>query len=208
MTRTGLVLAGGASRRFGAVKPFALFRGRPMVRWVGEALEGLCDEILVSIGAGDDPRGFREAVPGARLVADVRTDRGPIEGLRQGFAAARGDLVLVAPSDAPLLRPALYTGLLGLLGDHEAAVPRHRALDPIRAVYRRRAALRELGEHELPSPSALVDRLDTVFLDGEALRAVDPSFASFADVNRPGDLAEADRLASEAAVIPASHHSY
>jgi molybdopterin-guanine dinucleotide biosynthesis protein A len=177
--------------RFGGSKPLALFRGRPMVQWVGEALAPRCDELILSIGATDDPSRYRGAVPKARVVRDARSDRGPIEGMRGGFAAARGEFVLVAPADAPLLRPALYDGLLTILGGHEAAVPRHAAMDPVRAVYRRDAAVRVLADERIASPSALVDRLDAVFLEGDALRAVDPALASFIDVNRREGLEEA-----------------
>lgn len=196
MSRTGLVLAGGASRRFGEAKALALFHGKPMVQRVCEVLASRCDELLVSVAAEADLRRFDAATAGARMVCDARNDCGPIEGFRQGFAAARGELVLVAPSDAPLLRGTLFDGLLSVLGEHEAAVPRHEVMDPVRAVYRREAVLRVLRDLHVASPSALVDRLDAVFLEGKALEAVDPSGVSFLDVNRREDLDGALRVAS------------
>lgn len=195
MTRSGLVLAGGASLRFGARKPFALFDGQPMVRRMCDVLRPLCDEVLVS-AAAEDVAGLEAAVPGVRVVADGARNRGPIEGFRRGFGAARGELVLVAPSDAPLLRPELYGGLLAILGDHDAAVPRHEAVDPVRAVYRRSVAIRVLAREDVRSPSALVDRLDAVLLEGDALRAADPCLDSFIDVNRREDLDQAIRAAA------------
>ncbi len=193
---SGLMLAGGASSRFGGPKPLAALRGRALVRWVASALAPVCDELLLSIGVRDDERAFRQVVPDAKLVRDLRDDRGPMEGIHRGFLAARGEIVAVAPSDAPLLSPDLHASLLGILGDHEVAVPRPRVMDPVRAVYRRDAALRAIREDLLvPSPSALVDRLDAVFLEGEALRRADPSLASFIDVNRREDLERAARAA-------------
>ena len=206
--RTGLILAGGTSRRFGEPKPLVPFAGRPMVRWVGEALAGRCDELLLSIGSADLRGRFGDALPGVRAVRDVRSGLGPIEGLRRGSEAARGEVLLVAPADAPLLRPSLYDALLALLGDHEAAVPRHAALDPVRAVYRRDAVRRALREDALPSPSALVDRLDAVLLQGEPLRAADPEGLSFLDLNRREDLEAALRLATGMAGTSSVPDSY
>ncbi len=195
---SGLILAGGASRRFGEPKPFASFRGRPLVRWVASVLEPLCDEILISIATRADEAAFRRAVPNARLVRDVHGNRGPIEGILRGFLEGRGPTMLVAPCDAPLLHPGLYGALARLLGDHEAAVPRPGSMDPVRAVYRRDAVLRALHRTGpgIQSPSALVDRLDAVFLEGQPLCRADPTLASFVDVNRRADLALVHHLVS------------
>ncbi len=200
MTRTGLILAGGESHRFGEPKPLAVLEGRSLIRWVFDALVSRCNDLVVSIGVRDDPARFEAAVPGARVIRDGRDDRGPIEGLRQGLTSARGQLVFVAPSDAPLLQPALYDALLAILGDHEAAVPKPGVLDPVRAIYRRDAALRVLQGDGVVSPSALADRLDAVLLEGDALRRADPRMVSFVDVNRREDLEEARRLAMPATV--------
>jgi molybdenum cofactor guanylyltransferase len=195
--KSGLILAGGASSRFRGRKGLAALRGRPLVRWVGDALQPFCGELLLSIGVKDEARRFRETLPEAVVVRDQRGDRGPIEGLHRGCAAAHGNIVLVAPSDAPLLRPALYESLLSILGDHDVAVPRIDTLDPVRAVYRREAVLRMVEEqgNRIRSPSALVDRLDTTFLEGDALLRADPTLASFIDVNRRSDLDMALRAA-------------
>lgn len=194
---TGLILAGGVSIRFGERKPLATLVGRPLVHWVACALRCLTPDLVVSIGVRDDPSAFHEAVPAARLVRDMAEDRGPVEGLRRGAEAAAGDRIFVAPGDAPLLRPELYVALVGILEDHEAAVPRLDVFDPVRAVYRRDAILRVLCEDPtVGSPAALVDRLDAVFLEGEALRRADPALASFIDINRKEDLERTAVLAA------------
>ena len=165
--RTGLILAGGDSSRFGSPKALAPFRGRPMVRWVADAMAAVTDELLVSLRSRDQAALFRRILPEAQVVLDVRRGRGPIEGFVRGFEAAHGDFVLVAPCDAPLLRPALY-------------------------VYRTDAARFALSESEPRCPSALVDVLGPVILDAPELRRADPSLASFVDVNHRADL---DRVA-------------
>lgn len=189
--RTALILAGGESSRFGNSKACALFRGRPMVRWVADVLVSRSDELLVSTRNPDEAGRLRPILPEARFVSDARQGRGPIEGFARGFAAAHGGIVLVAPCDAPLLRAPLYDLLLAALGDHEAAVPRIEVLDPVRAVYRKDAVLRAMAGRAPESPSSLVDSLRTVFLGADALREADPSLSSFADVNREEDLCRA-----------------
>ena len=200
--RSALILAGGASRRFGSPKALASFRGRAMIEWVAEAVRPVADELLVSVADAAQSEAIHERLPDARFVTDARRDRGPIEGLDRGLRAARGDLVLVAPCDAPLLRTDLYVRFLERIGSHEAAVPRPEAIDPVRAAYRRTAAVRVLDREGLgvPSPSALVDRLDAVFLAEGELRSVDPELVSFLDVNSLEELA---RVEARTGIAPA-----
>lgn len=194
--RSGLILAGGASRRFGRPKAFEPVLGRAMVAWVANALRTRTGELVVSVADEDQTRRMHALLPEARIVADARKDRGPIEGLDRGLHAARGNLVVVAPCDAPLLKVALLDLLLERIGRHDAAVPRLAAFDPVRAVYRRTTALRALDSGDrIGSPSALVDRLDAAFVDEADLRAVDPDLSSFVDVNALDDLARAEAAA-------------
>ncbi len=188
--QSALVLAGGEAQRFGGAKAFVHYRGRPMVSRVAEVLASRAEELIISVGTSDDERRMRALLPAAVIVTDLRRGRGPIEAFYRGFQAAHGEIVLVAPCDAPLLRGEVYELLLASLGDHEAAVPRLQVIDPLRAVYCRAAVARELGgpTEAPPSPSALVDRLDAVMVGEEALRQADPTLSSFVDVNRPTDL--------------------
>jgi len=192
--RTGLILAGGDSSRFGSWKVLARFRGRPMVRWVADALLSESDELIVSVRSREQAARLRDVLPEARAVPDERHDRGPIEGFARGFEAARGDVVLVAPCDAPLLQPALYRLLLDVLESHEAAVPRLGAIDPLRAVYRTDAARRGLGERAPRCPASLVDALRPVLVEADELREADPTLVSFLDANRAEDLRQAVRV--------------
>jgi len=172
--------------------------GEPMIRRVADVMKALAEEVLVSVANAEMEAALRSVVPEAAFVVDHRGRQGPIEGFRCGFEAARGDRVLVAPCDAPLLRPALYHLLLDSIGERDAAVPRFDVIDPVRAAYRRKVVLDVLGRSEVPSPSALVDRLDAVFVDPPRLRLADADLSSFLDVNSQKDLEDVLRRISAA----------
>ncbi len=191
---TALILAGGESRRFGRPKALIELAGRPLIAHVSDAVTPLADETIVSVANPESERSIRSFLPRAVFVQDERPGRGPVEGFRQGFRAARGERILVAPCDAPLLRTSLYRLLLEILGDYDAAVPRVDVPDPVRAVYRRSPVLQSLeASPAIPSPSALVDRLRVAFVGPDQIRAIDPGLSSFLDVNTRGDLDEARR---------------
>jgi len=188
---TALILAGGESRRFGGPKALVEIAGRPLIVHVADVMSSLADETIVSVEGPEGEAPIRSILPGVGFVSDESHGRGPIEGFRVGFRAARGDVVLVAPCDAPFLRPSVYRLLLELLGEHDAAVPELEVLDPVRAVYRRDRVLEVLdASRTVRSPSSLVERLDFVSVDREQLRGVDPDLSSFLDVNTRTDLDE------------------
>ena len=187
---TALILAGGSSRRFGRPKALEVVAGTTIVERVVEAVAPFAGEVVVSIAEAPLAETLRRLLPTAAFVIDRRQGKGPIEGIIRGIEVARGERLLVAPCDAPLLQPELYRLLLASLGAHDAAVPKLDVFDPVRAVYRTAALRRILSrpELDLPSPSSLVDRLDAVFVLEDQLRTVDPQLDSFLDVNEASDL--------------------
>ena len=79
---SGVILAGGQSRRMGREKLSIEVGGLPLIEHVNNALSGSCQEVLV-VGGGI------VALEGVRHVADERPGRqGPLAGIEAGLAAA------------------------------------------------------------------------------------------------------------------------
>ncbi len=101
MKVTGIILAGGKSRRMGgADKGLLPFRGKPMVAHVLERLEPQVDEVLLN--ANREPEAY--AGFGHPVVSDIVTGfAGPLAGLHCGMQRASHPLVAMVPCDAPQL---------------------------------------------------------------------------------------------------------
>ena len=102
---SGILLAGGASRRFGAVKLLHPFRGEPMVLSAIRAfLAAGLDEVLLVVGA-HSAVGLAAAGTGVRTVANPDWESGMFSSVRAGLLALdpRSRLVLLSPADLPLL---------------------------------------------------------------------------------------------------------
>ena len=98
---TGLVLAGGLSRRMGGVdKGLTPLRGKPMVAWVLERLVPQVEEVIINANQNlEIYRGFGPAV-----VSDaIGGFPGPLAGLQAGMRAASHPLILSVPCDSPFL---------------------------------------------------------------------------------------------------------
>jgi len=47
--RGAVILAGGASKRFGSNKALAKFKDKELIKWCIEGLENLVDELFISV---------------------------------------------------------------------------------------------------------------------------------------------------------------
>ena len=171
---TGVLLVGGASRRFGSPKALARFQGEVL----GERAHRLLDEafgrVLVVGKAGDD----------LTLPFDVVDDgselRAPIVGLVAALRHAETDVCVVLPTDMPLVSADLLRRLAGEVEGFDAAVPQS---GPLPGAYRKSAVPvleRRVAAGELALYRALEElSVRVVEMDDEELR----------NVNTPADLA-------------------
>lgn len=98
-----IVLAAGASRRFGADKLLAEVAGKPVIRWSVDALSEFAGEIVVVVAAQHDA--VRDALhaTSARLVVNEQATSGMGTSLACGVRALgpEVDAVLVVLGDEP-----------------------------------------------------------------------------------------------------------
>lgn len=183
--RSGIVLAGGKGERMGgAYKPLVPFRGRPLLAWALDAVAPLVEDVIVAHGPPTNAFLLQPHMPPhARLVAD--DGRGPHGGLLAAARAANGSLLLVAPADAPHLRPTAYEILLRAADGRDGAVFLQEShVQALIAVYRKDALLRALPE--APSVKAAVGKMDVARIDAGLWAFL------LSDVDSHSDLAAAE----------------
>ena len=195
--RSGVVVAGGRSTRFGpGDKALAEFDGEPLVRRVADSVGAAVDELVVN-GRVDQMAGFRDALDGVpvrtRYAIDDEPDRGPVAGMANGLRAVDGTLAVVTPCDMPTLDPDFLDSLFHDAADRLGAVPLFDGQrQPFPGVYRVapatdacRGVLRA-GDGSL---QAVLDRLEPVVVPEATVRErTEPS--TFRNVNTPADLRE------------------
>ena len=167
---TGVLLVGGASRRFGSPKALIELEGETLYERGRRVLAAVCDEVLVVGKAGELP---------FPVLDDGTEVRAPIAGVVAGLRAAVHDVAVFLPVDCPRVTPALLAGLGAACRD--AAVPQTGPLPGAWA----RSALPLLERRLAQGPLALYRtyaELDVVEVE------VDPALV--ADVDTPGDLAD------------------
>jgi molybdopterin-guanine dinucleotide biosynthesis protein A len=166
---TGVLLVGGASRRFGSPKALIELDGETLHDRGRRVLAAACDEVLVVGKAGELP---------FTLLDDGADIRAPIAGVVAGLRAAAHDVAVFLPVDCPRVTPELVAALGAACRD--AAVPQTGPLPGAWAKSALPLLERRLREGPLALYRTYAD-LDVVEVE------VDPALV--ADVDTPGDLA-------------------
>lgn len=182
---TGILLAGGMSRRMGSDKGSLKLGGRMLYRYALSALEKVCPEILIS--SSMDLPGTENYI----RVADAWEKCGPLGGIHACLKHSSTEKNLVLAYDMPLVN----SGLLGYLLDHSgdcmlvAPVPEGGKPEPLCAIYSKK--LLPFIEEQLEKKELAVHRLFPKV--NAKLVHVGPGMPFFQDnlflnVNNPYDL--------------------
>lgn len=195
----GAVLAGGASRRFGAPKALARLGGVPLATRVAGALRGTVARVGL---VANDPAFL---ALGLETRADLRPGEGPLAGVETALAwAAEAGLegVLCVACDVPFVNAPLLRAMAARAAAHPGHVvvpasPGRRGFEPLVALYPA-SVLPAVAAALDDGRRAVVDLLAAVpvaTLPAEAVaRAGDPAVL-FLNVNSPDELRRAETLA-------------
>ena len=149
-TITGIVLAGGKSRRMSTDKALLLFKGKPFLSHVIEALKPLVDEILI-VSNKKEHGEFN-----FKRVSDTMIDAGPLSGLHAGLNHSNTELNIVLSCDVPLIQTSVLEIILANITDENDVIQieEEGKTHPLIALYKKRAtphllAALEKGERKL-----------------------------------------------------------
>ena len=183
----GVVIAGGASSRFGSDKALALLGGVTLVERARQTLASLCADIVV-------------ADAGRALLAGVESapdgpGQGPAAAVLGAARRRPGRALLVLACDLPRLPVELLRRVAAETGDW--VVPRHAGgIEPLCALYRPRALETleaqvrggDFALHHLTQGS-----LDIRYLDAASFADLGDPRVLFANINTPDDLRRLER---------------
>lgn len=194
---TGLIIAGGKSRRLGIDKRFLDIGGRTCIQRVLDAYQGIFDEILI---AADAVEPFQSL--GVRVVVDLIPGRATLGGLYTGLHYAAGERVFAAAGDMPWINPAAIRLVLDQAHSGDIAIPDVEGqLQPMHAVYSKACLpfLRTLVEAGTLKVQELCNcpELRVQRIPQSVFTAVDPELRSFFNINTPDDLAQAKKWIGE-----------
>lgn len=198
---SGVVLAGGRSRRMGG-SPKALlpFDERPLIQHIVETLTAVLPDCLI---VTNSPELY--AFLGLPMVGDLFPDGGSLGGIYTGLQAVRGDAALCVACDMPFLSGPFIGYLAGRAAEADVVVPEAAGeLQTLHAVYGRAclpAMARRLAAGQL-KVTGFFDDVRVLRVDAATVARFEDPVRAFMNLNTPDDLARARALWTERAIGP------
>lgn len=190
---TGIVLAGGRSRRMGQDKASLMLDGVSLLQRCVDRLASVVDELVLVGAPGCSLPPVVSDLP-MLTVEDPVEGEGPLMGIAVGLEAASAPVAVVVAVDMPLLEPELLRLLTRRVNStHGWVVPiAHDRPQPLCSAFSVEAlgvirAHLEAGDR---APMALEADLDAYRMQVEEWSTVDAEGRSFLNVNTPEEFQE------------------
>lgn len=192
---SGIVLAGGESRRMGGVNKALLeVGGVSIIERVAASLRKVFEENLVITNT---PEAFEFL--GLPMVRDLIPGHGSLGGLYTGLCSCQGVFGFLVACDMPFLDPRVMRHMVSLVGQHDVVIPVIAGrLQPLHAIYSRRCIgpiERMMGTNDL-SIINLFHEVNVLEVPEKDLVSFDACLRFAMNINTPEDLQRARTLAA------------
>jgi len=215
---SGIILAGGASRRMGQDKAFLQVGDELLIDRVLKAVRAVADDIVIVTNSPEKYAGYP-----ARLVRDAYPGTGALGGIYTGLLAAEHSCGIVVACDMPFLSVELLQYMAGQIEQYDVVMPyvgddqssantqdaalrqvqegpqdtaRARDLHPLHAIYCKRCLEpmgRAIGRGDLRA-IAFLPEVRVRFVGRQEIARFDPEHCSFFNANTPEELRYAREL--------------
>jgi molybdopterin-guanine dinucleotide biosynthesis protein A len=194
---TGIILAGGESKRLNSVEKSNLHvGGMRIIERMMTVYEKLFSEIIL---VSNHPLTHLEW--DAIVVKDIYTKRSSLTGIHSGLFYTKTDHAFIAACDTPFLNMDLVKVIVQHIdSDTDVVLPRTDVgIEPLCAVYSRwclQTIQYALEQNNLKIRN-IFKKLRVKEIPETVLRKMDPDLASFININTPEDLEQANRMINE-----------
>ena len=191
---TGVLLAGGKSRRMGEDKRHLVVGDQTLLERGLAVLHSIFQEVLVVIAKDSDPLGVD-----AKVVRDLVPDCGSLGGLYTGLMEATTSSIFVVACDMPFLDQTVIAQFTSRRSNADIVMAKLAGrLHPMHALYGKRCLplLEQMIQARRLKIQGMVSHssLRVQYVTEEDLFTLDPSYRSFHNVNTVAELEEARLL--------------
>lgn len=131
---TGVILAGGESRRMGSDKSLLPFQGARFIDHTYRIMAELFEEVIIVTNSPD----LYNSIP-CRKVTDIYSAQGSLAGIHSGLFHTDSDTAFVVACDMPFINPETIKQLCSRAAEGDVVIPiSAHSPEPLHALYKNR----------------------------------------------------------------------
>jgi molybdenum cofactor guanylyltransferase len=192
---TGVILAGGKSRRMGRDKAFLPFGTGRLIERVIEVLRQVTGDVILITNTPESYQPF-----GLPMFSDVFPEAGSLGGIYTGLVSAKTPYSLCLACDMPFVKSEFLRFLCETATETDVVIPRNAEdFQPLCAVYSQvcREPIRQKIEAGRLKITGFFDQVRVRVVEGELLTRYDPHDVMFFNANTPEEYEQARRMLGE-----------
>ena len=180
---TGVILAGGESRRMGSDKSLLPIDGARFIDHTYRCLSALFDEVIIVTNSP----ALYESIPCSK-VPDIYYAQGSLAGIHSGLCHARHERVFVVACDMPFVDSAVVRHICSRANEGDVVIPvGERGSEPLHALYSKDCltAMEEVLEAGRKRIVDFFPQVNVLEIGAPEWSAIDPGGRSFCNINTP-----------------------
>ncbi|MGH7884089.1 MAG: molybdenum cofactor guanylyltransferase [Thermodesulfobacteriota bacterium] len=193
---SGIVLAGGTSKRMERDKRLLVFNNQTLLERSVKRLQKITTKVVVVL-AKEDKFDMNDVV----FTHDSESGKGPLMGIYSGLLKIKTENAVVMPVDTPFIRISFLKYLMKNASDYDIVVPRwSRGIEPLAAIYSKNMIqiIREYIESgKKTAPHLLINELNRKkvrFIEEDEIRKFGNPEILFYNINTQDDLDNANKI--------------
>jgi len=182
---TGVILAGGHSRRFGKNKALIDIHGRSLISIIVDEFRAEFEDVIIST---NEPDLYQDM--GVTCVKDIYPDSGSLSGIFSSLKHSRHEYIVTVACDMPFVNMDLVRYMWERAEGSDIVIPRHKGfVEPLHAIYSRTCLgvmEKNIREQELRIVK-IFPSLKVLYVEEEEIKRMDPRARSFMNINTRED---------------------
>jgi len=185
---SGIILAGGASKRFGGRnKAKILIGGETIMKRMISVMENIFDEIIIVTNMPEEFREFNRH----KIIRDQFIKAGPLGGIHAAIETSSKEAIFVFAGDMPFITREIIINQINYFnaGNYDAIVPQINSLiEPLHSIYSNSVneTLKDILEGK--DNFAVRDFLKKLNVNYMQLEDKEETRLAFTNINTPDDL--------------------
>ena len=182
---TGVILAGGLSKRMGQNKALLTFNGVRIIQIISDLLTKLFKEVIIVTNSPE----IYQFLPLTK-IKDIFPGVGALAGIHSALYHSPTPYIFVTACDMPFLHKGVIGYINSVRKDYDIVVPVSTyGLEPLHALYRATTfdvidTMLRKGHKQIIS---VFDQLRVKKVFPHEIKQIDPEFRSFWNLNTPDD---------------------